>query len=297
MQRIWIANRAGQGASAGTSFRVSPPAAVFCVEYRGFSHSRTGILPMDFATIVGVVVVLIAAIGAILVGGDIGVFINIPSILIVVLGTFGATLVRISFGEFFGSFKIGLKSIIHSSPSPRELIEDAVQLANVARKEGILALENQTISEPFMQKGISLCIDGHPPETVERLLSKEIDLTIERHTKGVKMWASIGDYSPAFGMIGTLIGLVQMLSNMDDPKAIGPAMAVALLTTLYGALIANGFAIPISEKLKAVSEEERMLKDLVLEAISAIQSGINPRVMEQILLTYLPSNQRDSTLD
>ena len=247
---------------------------------------------MDFATIVGVIFVVLVLIGAILVGGDIGVFINVPSILIVVGGTLGATLVRISFGEFFGSFKIGLIAIMHSAPSPQELIEEAVQLANVARKEGILALENQTISDPFLEKGISLCIDGHPPETVERVLSKEIDLTIERHDKGVAMWKSIGDYSPAFGMIGTLVGLVQMLSNMDDPKAIGPAMAVALLTTLYGSIIANGIAIPLSEKLKAVSEEERLTQELVQEAIAAIQSGINPRVMEQILLTYLPSTQR-----
>ncbi len=247
---------------------------------------------MDFATIVGVVFVLLVLTGAILVGGDMGVFINIPSILIVIGGTFGATLVRISFADFFGSFKIGLIAVMHSAPSPLELIEESVQLATVARKEGILALENQSISDPFLEKGISLCIDGHPPETVERVLSKEINLTIERHERGIAMWKSIGDYSPAMGMIGTLIGLVQMLSNMDDPKAIGPAMAVALLTTLYGAVIANGIALPISEKLKAVSDQERMIQDLVLEAISAIQSGINPRVMEQILLTYLPNSQR-----
>ncbi|WPL15785.1 Chemotaxis protein PomA [Thiorhodovibrio winogradskyi] len=252
---------------------------------------------MDFATIAGLVFVMVAVIGAILIGGELGVFINIPSIFIVIGGTFGATLMRISFGEFFGSFKIGLIAIMHSSPSPRELIEEAVQLANVARKEGILALENQSISDPFLEKGISLCIDGHPPETVERVLSKEIGLAIERHEKGISMWKSIADYSPAMGMIGTLIGLVQMLSNMDDPKAIGPAMAVALLTTLYGAVIANGIALPISEKLKAVSEQERMIQDLVLEAISSIQSGINPRVMEQILLTYLPSSQRASSAE
>ncbi|MBK1647306.1 MotA/TolQ/ExbB proton channel family protein [Rhabdochromatium marinum] len=247
---------------------------------------------MDFATIVGIVFVLIVITGAILVGGDIGIFINIPSILIVVGGTFGATLVQISFADFMRSFKIGVKAIIHSSPSPRELIEEAVQLATVARKEGILALEDQTFSNPFLEKGINLCIDGHPPETVERVLSKEIALTNERHDKGIAMWKSIGDYSPAMGMIGTLIGLVQMLSNMDDPKAIGPAMAVALLTTLYGSIIANGIAIPLSEKLKAVSEEERLTQELVQESIAAIQSGINPRVMEQILLTYLPSTQR-----
>lgn len=247
---------------------------------------------MDFATIAGIVIAFGVIVGAIVVGGDAGVFMNVPSILIVVGGTLGATIIRISFGDFFASFKIGLKAIMHSSPSPQELIQESVQLATVARKEGILALENQTISDPFLEKGISLCIDGHPPETVERVLSKEIALAIERHDKGVAMWKSIGDYAPAMGMIGTLVGLVQMLANMDDPKAIGPAMAVALLTTLYGAIIANAFALPLAEKLKAVSEQERMTQDLILEAISSIQAGVNPRVMEQILLTFLPSSQR-----
>lgn len=247
---------------------------------------------MDFATIVGILFAFATIIGAIAVGGDMAIFFNIPSILIVVGGTFGATIVRVSFADFFGSFKIGLIAVMHAEPSPRDLIEESVQLATVARKEGILALEDQTISNPFLEKGITLCIDGHPPETVERVLSKEIAMSIERHEKGVAMWKSIGDYAPAMGMIGTLIGLVQMLSNMDDPKAIGPAMAVALLTTLYGAVIANAFALPLAEKLQAVSDQERLTNDLIMEAIGSIQSGVNPRVMEQVLLTYLPNSQR-----
>ena len=126
------------------------------------------------------------------------------------------------------------------------------------------------------------------------MLAKDINLTIERHEVGVKMFKSIGDSAPAMGMIGTLIGLVQMMSNMEDPKSIGPAMAVALLTTLYGAIIANAFAIPIAEKLRLISHEERLNKHLVLESISSIQAGVNPRVMEELLLNFLPESKRRS---
>ena len=126
------------------------------------------------------------------------------------------------------------------------------------------------------------------------MLSKDINLTIERHEIGVNMFKAVGDAAPAMGMIGTLIGLVQMLANMEDPKSIGPAMAVALLTTLYGAVIANAFALPIAEKLKLISNEEKLSKHLVLESISAIQSGVNPRVMEEMLATFLPSSKRQN---
>ncbi len=124
------------------------------------------------------------------------------------------------------------------------------------------------------------------------MLSKDINLTLQRHTDGIQMFKSIGDAAPAMGMIGTLIGLVAMLSAMDDPKAIGPAMAVALLTTLYGAIIANAIALPIADKLKKISAEEKLNKNLILESISSIQAGINPKVVEQILLTFLPEGKR-----
>ena len=128
------------------------------------------------------------------------------------------------------------------------------------------------------------------------MLAKDLNLTIERHEVGVKMFKAIGDAAPAMGMIGTLIGLVQMLANMEDPKAIGPAMAVALLTTLYGAIIANAFALPIAEKLKMVSQAEKLNKSLILESVSSIQAAINPRVMQQLLLNYLPESKRETAV-
>ena len=140
-----------------------------------------------------------------------------------------------------------------------------------------------------------LCVDGHPPELVRKMLNKDINQAIERHDTGKSFFVTLGNIAPAMGMIGTLVGLVQMLANMEDPKTIGPAMAVALLTTLYGAVLANAFAIPIADKLAIRSDEERVNKNLILETISAIQEGINPRVLEELLKTFLPESKRASS--
>ena len=247
---------------------------------------------MDLATLLGLVGATLIIVAAIVLGGDGMMFVNIPSLLIVVGGTFGVTLMRVSLKQFFGSFKVALRAFFNKATPPEKLIAEAVELATISRKEGILALEGREIAHPFLEKGIGLCIDGHPPEVVQQMLSKDINLTIERHDVGVKMFKAVGDAAPAMGMIGTLIGLVQMLSAMDDPKSIGPAMAVALLTTLSGAVIANAFALPIAEKLKGISNAEKLNKSLILESISAIQAALNPRIMEQMLQTYLPESKR-----
>lgn len=247
---------------------------------------------MDIATLVGILAAFGIIGSAITLGGPFIIFINVPGILVVVGGTFGATLMRVTLGDFLGSFKVGLKAFFYKMDNPSNLIEEAVEMATIARKEGLLALEGREISNPFLEKGIGLCIDGHSPEIVHNLLSKDINLTIERHTKGADMFKAMGVYAPAMGMIGTLIGLVQMLSNMSDPAAIGPAMAVALLTTLYGAVIANAFASPLAEKLLLISASERLNKSLILESIAAIQDGTNPRVMQQLLNAFLPESKR-----
>ena len=247
---------------------------------------------MDIATLIGLLGGFGIIIGAIATGGDIMLFINIPSVLIVVGGTFMVTLMQISMKDFLGSFSIGMKAFFYKTDDARQLIEEAVQLADIARKNGLLALEGQEISNDFLKTGINLCVDGHDPAFVQKILTKDIDLTIERHEVGQKMFRSMSAMAPAMGMIGTLVGLVQMLSNMSDPSSIGPAMAVALLTTLYGAVIANAFAIPMADKLGRVSELEKTNKSLILETISGIQEGMNPRVLEQLLSTYLPSGKR-----
>ncbi|MBK1653681.1 flagellar motor protein PomA [Allochromatium vinosum] len=252
---------------------------------------------MDLATLLGLVGAMGVMIGAIVLGGDITTFIDIPSIVIVFLGTTFVVLFRTTLGQFLGSFKVAMGAFFAKPIPPQSLIEEAVGLANIARREGLLALEGKQISHPFLQTGISLCIDGHPPEVVQKVLSKDINLAIQRQEAGYSVFKATGEVAPAMGMIGTLIGLVQMLANMSDPKAIGPAMAVALLTTLYGAVLANAVAIPIAEKLKLRANEEKLNKSLILESISGIQEGLNPRVLEQLLMTYLPESQRQSGKD
>ncbi len=247
---------------------------------------------MDIATLVGFILAYVIIGAAISLGGPFNIFINAPSLLVVVGGTFAVTLMRVTIGNFLGSFKIGLKGFFYKLDSPQNLIDESVELANVARKEGILALEGREISNDFLERGISLCIDGHAPEVVRGLLVKDINMSIDRHTIGADMFKAMAVYAPAMGMIGTLIGLVQMLSNMSDPAAIGPAMAVALLTTLYGAVIANAFASPLAEKLVLISGYEKLNKDLILESINGIQEGTNPHVLKQLLNAYLPESKR-----
>lgn len=248
---------------------------------------------MDLATLIGLIGAIGVIAAAIVVGGGALIFLNVPSFLIVMGGTLMAVLVKFPLAHFLGAFKIALKAFVHKSEDPADLIREGVALANVARKEGVLGLENQAINNRFLRRGINFCVDGHEPEFVRSMLNKDIDLTIERHERGQAIFKAIGDVAPAMGMIGTLIGLVQMLSSMDDPKKIGPAMAIALLTTLYGAIIANAIALPIADKLEHRTMEERLNKQLILEAINGIQEGINPRVMEELLKTYLPPSQRD----
>lgn len=247
---------------------------------------------MDLATLLGVLGGMGVILGAIALGGSVLLFLNPPSLVIVVGGTIAATLIKFPLKHFLGAFKVALHAFRARAEDPNKLIGEALKLSTVARKSGLLALENQKISNPFLKQGIQLAVDGNPPEFVRKALTQDIDLAIERHETGQNIFKAIGDSAPAMGMIGTLIGLVQMLSNMDDPKSIGPAMAVALLTTLYGAVIANAFALPIAEKLALRSKEEQLTKSLILETISGIQEGLNPRVMETLLKTYLPDGQR-----
>ncbi|HED34766.1 MAG TPA: flagellar motor protein PomA [Gammaproteobacteria bacterium] len=249
---------------------------------------------MDLATLLGMLIAFGFIFGAIATGGSVMLFVNAPSLLIVFGGSIAVVLMQFTLSQFFGAFKVAARGFMHKAVDPQELIEQAVELANIARKEGMMALESQEIDNPFLKKGIGLCVDGHPPDLVRKMLSKDISLTIERHEVGQKIFRALGDIGPAMGMIGTLIGLVQMLANMDDPKTIGPSMAVALLTTLYGAVIANAFAIPLADKLELRSNEEKTNRTLILETISGIQEGMNPRVLEELLKAFLPESKRPS---
>ncbi|BDU32110.1 hypothetical protein TUMSATVNIG1_27190 [Vibrio nigripulchritudo] len=180
---------------------------------------------------------------------------------------------------------------------PEDLIAKVVEMADAARKGGFLALEEMEITSSFMQKGIDLLVDGHDADVVRATLQKDISLTDERHEQGRAVFSAFGDVAPAMGMIGTLVGLVAMLSNMDDPKSIGPAMAVALLTTLYGAILSNMVFFPIADKLSLRREQEKLNRRLIMDGVLAIQDGQNPRVIDSYLKNYLNESKRVLDVD
>lgn len=247
---------------------------------------------MDLATIVGMIGALALIVISMLMSGELGMFVNAPSLVIVVGGTLFAVMAKYGLGQFLGAVKVAGKSFAVKLPDPNALIDEIVTLADEARKGGLLSLEGKEVSSDFLQRGIQLLVDGHDPDVVKSLLSIDKNKAQERHTVGASIFAAMAEMAPAMGMIGTLIGLVAMLANMDDPKAIGPAMAVALLTTLYGAVIANAMCGPISDKLKLRAAEEAMIKSLVIDALLAIQGGQNPRVIDSMLRNYLPEGKR-----
>lgn len=247
---------------------------------------------MDLATLIGLFGALAVVLTSIILGGSAGTFVNTPSILVVLGGTALVTMMKFSLSKFFSAASIAVKAFLYKPMNAEELIAEAVDLAKSARQGGLLALEDREIKDEFMKNGLTLLIDGHPAETVRAMLRKDLAQTLRRHGDGQDIFKAIGDVGPAMGMIGTLIGLVQMLANMDDPKQIGPAMAVALLTTLYGAVLANVIALPIADKLAVRSREENTNKSLIIDALLSIQGGQNPRVIENMLEAYLPRSKR-----
>jgi chemotaxis protein MotA len=249
---------------------------------------------VDLATLIGLLAAWGLIIATIALGSGAMVFVNIPSLMIVLGGSIAVVMMRFTLGQFIGSIKTAMKAFLYKSEEPDELIAIVVELAGIARKEGLLALEGQEINNPVLAKGVSMLVDGHEPAVVRKALTTEMNETVGRHKIGQAIFKQIGDAGPAMGMIGTLVGLVQMLSNMSDPKSIGPAMAVALLTTLYGAMLANMFALPISDKLALRSTEEQMSKTIIIESVLGIQDGQNPKVLEELLKNFLPKSKRDA---
>jgi chemotaxis protein MotA len=249
---------------------------------------------VDLATLSGLLIAWVLIIATILVGTSALVFVNGPSFVIVIGGVVGVVLMRFTLGQFMGSMKTAMKAFLYKAESPEVLITTVVELAGIARKEGLLALEGQEITNPVLSRGISMLVDGHEATVIKKALSTEMNEMVARHKMGQNIFKQIGDAGPAMGMIGTLIGLVQMLSNMSDPKSIGPAMAVALLTTLYGAMIANMFALPISDKLALRSSEEQMNKNIIIQSVLAIQEGQNPKILDELLKNFLPPSKREN---
>lgn len=250
---------------------------------------------MDIGTIIGLVAGVSMLLWSILMSSDIGPFIDYPSIVMVLGGSVCAALISFPMQNVMGIARVVRKAIFLKSQDPKELITDLVRFAEVARRDGILALENVTakISDPFLVQGIQMAVDGTDPELIESILMSDVEAVDARHSEGKALLDNIGKFAPAFGMIGTLVGLVIMLKNMSDPSSIGPAMAIALLTTLYGAVVSNVLALPLAEKLGRRSKEELLLKMIIIRGVMAIQSGDNPRIVEQKLKTFLPNSKRE----
>lgn len=252
---------------------------------------------MDIATFIGIIASFSLLVIAILMGSGLGVFIDIPSVLIVLGGTICATMINYPLKDVIRSISVAKNAFFSKSLTFGEIIANFVNYANKARKEGILALESSLpeIQDEYLKKGLQLTIDGLEPQAITDIMETEISFIEDRHKLGAEMFQSMGTFAPAFGMIGTLIGLVQMLQQMDDPSKIGPSMAVALITTFYGAVLANVIFLPIAGKLRTRSKEESLLKQIVLQGIISLSRGDNPRIIEQKLHSYLPPNLRVST--
>ncbi len=251
---------------------------------------------MDLSTILGILAAFGLMVLAILQGGSIMLFVNVPSMIIVIGGTIGATFVNYPFADVMGTLSVIKKAFRNQTTSSSGRIEQLIRFAGKARKEGVLSLQSMIgeVDDPFFIKGLQMAVDGQEPENLKNMLDKEIEYIEERHGKGANILLSVGAYAPAMGMIGTLIGLVQMLQTMNDPSTIGPAMAVALLTTFYGAVIANTLCMPLAGKLKNRSAREVLDKTLVAEGMKSILQGENPRIIEQKLHAFVAPKERQS---
>ncbi|NLG35731.1 MAG: motility protein A [Lentisphaerae bacterium] len=244
---------------------------------------------MDLGTLIGIILGIGLVVGSIVVGGGAG-FLNLPSMMITIGGAFAATLMNFPLPKIIGTISVVRKAFASQDKDYLAVFKRLSDFAVRARRDGILGLESEveTLEDVFMQKGLRMAVDGNSAEVIEAVLEQDIASMVERHQVGHGIFQAVGSYAPAFGMIGTLIGLIQMLRNLDDPSSIGMGMSVALLTTLYGALVANVIALPIAGKLEQRTGEEVAIRRMVLQGILSIQQGDSPRVAQEKLRSYMP---------
>ncbi|MEQ9453290.1 MAG: motility protein A [Phycisphaeraceae bacterium] len=254
---------------------------------------------MDLGIIFGLIGTWLLIFWTLVLGGSLLTYVNIPSVVLVV----GASLTVLFFvapasrlKSLFPSMK---RLFFYKAPPVDGVIDQMVAFAEVARRDGILSLENsiRDVDDPFIVRGIQMAVDGTDPELIEQIMDTELESLMERHESNKAMFEAMGKYAPAMGMIGTLIGLVAMLNDLSDPASIGAGLAVALLTTLYGSVVANAFALPMADRLGTRSAEEVIYKTIIIKGVMAIQSGDNPRIVEQKLKTFLPPHLRKMSDD
>lgn len=250
---------------------------------------------MDIATIIGLLLGTGLVLGSIAIGGSLVPFINIPSFMITIGGSFAALLINFPLKKVLGVFSIVRKCFMYPLPTTEEVIEQFMQFATLARRDGLLALENEMeeVNDDFLKRGLEMVVGGNSKDEITSILETEITCIEQRHQSGKKIMDALAAAAPAFGMIGTLIGLVQMLRTLDDPTQIGVGMATALLTTLYGAVVANLFCIPLAGKLEARSQEEVMIRELMVAGMVSLVDGHAPRVVGDRLTAFLSPSRRN----
>ncbi len=254
---------------------------------------------MDLATLLGIIIGSVLLVVSIAIEGDVSLYWSFSSILIVFGGTFAAIMINFSMGQVLSVFPLLRVAFSQKATNNLGVIETLVEFAETSRREGLLALEEKAmaLNEPFLEKGIQLVVDGTDAELVRSILEIELAFLEERHRLGQRIFEQMGALAPAFGMIGTLIGLIAMLGDLDDPDQIGMGMAVALITTLYGAVAANLVFIPVAGKLRLKSDEEILIKQVMIEGILSIQAGENPRIVEEKLKSFLSPGERQASAD
>lgn len=251
---------------------------------------------MDVATIIGILSGLGLILYTIISGGNLEIFIHIPSMMIVGGGSMAAILVNFPLKEVISVLGIVKKAFMSDEIDGTNIIDLFVNLAIKSRRDGILAIDKElhTIDDNFMRIGLEMAVDGAEPESIKNVMEVELNYLIERHKKGQQIFLSLGTFSPAFGMIGTLMGLIAMLKTLDDPTNIGAGMAVALITTFYGSVLANLLFLPIAGKLKNRSDHEITIKEMMIDGVLAIQYGEHPKNISRKLLNFIPPKTRNS---
>lgn len=247
---------------------------------------------MDLATIIGVIMgALLISLTAIM-GGSLDMFVSVPGFFIVFGGVTAGVFIRYRMDEIFNAITLVRKCFSDERQDVTQIIRHLIDMANLTRKEGMLALERVHPENRFLRSAINHCVDGADPDFLAEILNKEIEYMTERHEKGIRMLEAIGDMAPAFGMLATLIGLVQALANINNPSAVGPAVAMALLGTLYGAALANLFMFPLAAKLGMYHDDEHKVRLVIRDGILGIQKGVAPRILKGVLQAALPPDKR-----
>ncbi|MGE4290752.1 MAG: motility protein A [Desulfovibrio sp.] len=250
---------------------------------------------MDIATLIGLVGGFGLIITTIFIGGNVGGFVDVPSMVMVFGGTVASAFIMFPMNVIIGTMKVIMKTIFFKSADPHQIIRKVIELAETARRESLVALEKVSVEDPFMKKGVMLVADGTEESLVRAVLETEVKFMKQRHQQGQGVLKGMGAMSPAFGMIGTLVGLVQMLQNLSDPSSIGPAMAVALLTTFYGSVLANVVFLPLATKLEGRSAEDQLYMEIMLEGVVSIQRGDHPSIVKEKLMSFLSPAMRESS--